>query len=70
MCFTHPLVTRSTFSNFLVHFQRALTPRRQRNDEERKELREKKLKNYITTNIKDETHRVPVQYRRTLVHLL
>jgi len=40
-----------------------LTPLRQRNNEERKELREEKVKkNYITTEIKDETHHV--QYRR------
>lgn len=55
MCFTHPSVPRSTFSKILVHFQRVLTSRRQRNYVERKELREKKLKNYITTNRKDET---------------
>lgn len=50
--FHPPTSNRSTLRNFLVHVQGALTPHRQRNGEERKEL--KKLKTYATANIKDE----------------
>lgn len=63
--FHPPTSNRSTLRNFLVHVQGALTPHRQRNGEERKEL--KKLKTYATANIKDETHYVRVRYSRRLV---
>lgn len=59
-----------TFSNFLVQFQEALTPHRHRDEEERKELTDKRLKNHVITDREDKTRHVHMQCRRTLVHLV
>lgn len=59
-----------TFSKFLVHFQGAVTPGGHRGDKERKELADRRLKNHIITERKDEMCHVRMGCKRAPVRLL